>query len=221
MCIDPIKVTYKVARSAFKASQFLDEIKQADLFAADFEASVKYTPEQRQAMQAELDTNPSKLRAIQLRSALDATALDHPSHCTLTHLSIATNDHSAYVFILDNRQITNLVLEFLVTTPIKQVWHNASYDFKHLLYHTGRMPLNYEDTQIFAKCLVNHVDTYKANTGLKELCGSTYGAWSLSSDNFDLSHMYDETMLQYAAIDSAATFWLYNKLLDYVAKNKD
>ena len=85
-----------------------------------------------------------------------------------------------------------------------------SYDFKHIYYYTKRFPINYEDTQILAKTLINHVNTFKAKTGLKELAGHMYGSWGISSDNFDLSRMYDEHVLKYAAIDSCATLWLWN-----------
>lgn len=216
-----INVTYKSTRNAFKASQFIDEIKSHPIFAVDFEVATKYTAAERQSMQDELDSSPSKMRRIQLESALAATALDHPSHCTLTHCTISTNDHESYVFILDNRSITNLVLNFLVTTPIKQVLHNASFDFKHIYYHTSKFPLDYEDTQILAKTLVNHVDTYKANTGLKDLAGKWYGSWAIDSGLFDLSQMYEPKVLHYAAIDSAATFKLWTELNTYISNSKE
>ena len=213
--LSTMQVSYKSTRNAYTASKFLDEIRQYPIIACDFEVAVKFTPAELQSMRDELATDPPKLRRIQLEAALAATALDHPSYCTLTHCSIAISDHEAYVFILDNRSITNLILQFLVTTTQKQVWHNASFDFKHVYYHTSKFPLDYEDSQIFAKTLVNHVDTYKANTGLKELAGSAYGAWGISSDNFSLDAMYDEHVLRYSATDACATMWVWNGLLNY------
>jgi hypothetical protein len=213
--LNTIKVTYKSTRTAFQALQYLAEIKQFDTFAADFEVALKFTPSELDSMRAELDTDPPKRRRIQLEAALAANALSHPSYCTLTHCSIAVSDTQAYVFILDNRQITNLILNFLVTTPIKQVWHNASFDFRHIIYHTNTLPLDYEDTQIFAKTLVNHVEPSKAGTSLKDLCAKWYGSWAISSDNFDLSNMYDEHVLHYAAIDACATFKLWTELNSY------
>lgn len=91
----------------------------------------------------------------------------------------------------------------------------SSFDFRHIYYHTGRMPINYEDTQIFAKCLLNHVDTYKANTGLKELV-TCYGQWGISSDNFTVDRMYDEHVIKYAATDACSTYWLWNSIQEYV-----
>lgn len=213
--LDTIKVTYKSTRNAYQASLYLAEIRNHSTFAADFEAAVKFTQQDILDMQSELDSPISKRRRIELEAALSATALSHPAYVQLTHCSIAISDHEAYIFILDNQSITNLILNFLVTTPIKQIWHNASFDFKHIYYHTNKMPINYEDTQIFAKTLVNHVEPNKASTGLKDLAGKWYGSWAISSDNFDLSNMYDEHVLHYAAIDSCACYKLWTELQNY------
>lgn len=215
-----IHVTYDVARTASRAEEFIKEISKHPLFAADFEVAVKYSPLQIAEWQAQLEQpDLLKLDRVAIQSKLSATALDHPSHCTLTHCSIATSNNHSYVFILNNRSITNAVLNFLTTTPITQVWHNASYDFRHLYYHTGKFPLNYEDSQILAKTLINHVDTFKARTGLKELQGHKYGAWGISSDNFTLAQMNEPHVLHYAAIDAAATYdlWQYiQSQCDYI-----
>jgi hypothetical protein len=186
--LNTIKVTYKSTRTAFQALQYLAEIKQFDTFAADFEVALKFTLNELDSMRAELETDPPKRRRIQLEAALAANALSHPSYCTLTHCSIAVSDTQAYVFILDNRQI---------------------------IYHTNTLPLDYEDTQIFAKTLVNHVEPSKAGTSLKDLCAKWYGSWAISSDNFDLSNIYDEHVLHYAAIDACATFKLWTELNSY------
>ena len=217
--MDHIKVTYKSTRNVYTANQYLLEISQFKTISVDFEVAVKYTPEMLAAFQEELNSNPSRRRQIELTSMLNATALDHASHCTITHCSIAINDHEGYVFILDNPKITKRVLQFLVTTTIKQVWHNSSYDFRHLYYHTGKMPLDYEDTQLLAKTILNHVEVHKAQTGLKQLAGHRYGAWGLSEDNFTLEHMYDERMLQYAATDACSCYWLWDSINKYIQSN--
>lgn len=215
-----IHVTYDVARTASRAEEFIKEISKHFLFAADFEVSVKYSPLQVAEWKAQLEQlDLPKLDRVAIQSKLSATALDHPSHCTLTHCSIATSNNHSYVFLLNNRSITNTVLNFLTTTPITQVWHNASYDFRHLYYHTGKFPLNYEDSQILAKTLINHVDTFKARTGLKDLQGHKYGDWAISVDSFTVNQMYDEKVLKYAAIDAAATYDLWQYLqsqCDYI-----
>jgi len=219
--LDTITVTYKSTRNAFIASQYLDEIRQHPIFSWDLEVAVRYTPEETAHFMARLEEdNVPKMERIQLQSKLDASALGHPSHCQVTHCSMSVNDHEAYVFILDNTSISKLIFQFLVTTTQKQIIHNASYDFRHIHYHTGQFPIDYEDTQILAKTLVNHVETYKANTGLKDLMSHAYGGkWSLSSDAFDISNMYEPWFLHYCAIDSASVYKLYHDLRQYAKDN--
>lgn len=211
-----IHVSYESTSSAYKANQILRELEKQPLIACDFEVATRYTPAERLLMEEELLTSPPKRRRIELESTLAATALDHPSHTVLTHLSVATSESEGYVFILDNPKITNRILSFLTTTTVKQIWHGASFDFRQIHYRTGKFPIDYEDTQILAKTILNHVDNSQSLTGLKHLAGHRYGAWGLSADNFDLSHMYDPQMLLYSAIDAAATYWLWNSINNHL-----
>jgi len=211
----PIKVTYKSTTSAYTANQWLHSL--PDLIACDFEAAIKYTSNQLAEWQRQLDEEDlSKLERKHLESLLSATALDHPSHVVITHLQIAISETESYVLILDNKKITDLVLTFLVTTTKKQIWHNASYDFRLIYYFTGKMPLNYEDTALRAKCILNHVEIYQAKVGLKQLAGAHYGAWAISPDHFTVDQMYDEKVLLYAATDSCATYWLWYSINRHV-----
>lgn len=212
-----IKVTYKSTSNAYTANKYLQEISKYDLITWDFETAVKYTPEDLVSFQQELATEPKKRRRIELQAKLDATALGHPSHCTITHCSIAISNHEAYVFILDNKKITDRVLNYLITSKQKQVLHNASYDFRFLHYFTGHMPVDYEDTQILAKTILNHVEVNKATTGLKELAGKWYGEWGISADNFTTSSYYDPKMLLYSATDSCATYKLWESINEYIS----
>lgn len=212
----PISVTYKSTNKVLEANRFLHEISKTDLFAADFEVAVKYTTDDLTHYKELLETDLPRKERITLESRLKATALDHPSHTQLTHCSIALNDHEGYVFILDNPKITKRILNFLTTTPVRQVWHNASFDFKHLQFHTGKFPLLYEDTQILAKTILNHADITQAKTGLKQLAGHKYGAWGISADNFTIEQMYDPQMLLYSTTDACATYWLWNSIQRYL-----
>lgn len=219
MILEPITVTYETAATSFKASQLLNKLKHHPVIAWDFEAAVKYSDTELESFKKELERGTSKRRKIELESKLNAEALDHPSHVTLTHCSIAWSDHEAYVFILDNKSITNLVLNYLVTSPQKQILHNATFDFKHLYYHTGKFPQDYEDTQVLAKTLVNHVDNFKAGVKLKELAGRWYGKWAIAADEFKLSQMYENHVLLYSATDACATFKLWEELNAYCSEN--
>jgi hypothetical protein len=210
---DTIDVTYKVASTTYKAAPLLKEISKYPVIAADFETTTIYSPKQREEWKLLLASGTlSKLEAVDLLSKLRATALDHPSHIRLTHCSIATSESEAYVFILDNKAITDYVLHYLTSSKQKIIFHNYSYDGRIIHYLTGKYLYDLEDTQILAKTLLNHVEVHKANTGLKHLAGHVYGSWGISSDNFDIAHMYDEKVLKYASTDACATYHLWSYL---------
>lgn len=211
----PIQVNYQSTNVPYIANQWLRSL--PDLFAADFETAIKYTESDLESFREELShADLPRLREIELKSKLTATALDHASHIRLTHLSVAWSESDAYVFIIDSQRMHDLVTNFLVTTTRKQIWHNASYDFRILYHFTGKFPLNYEDSQIRLKCLINHVETYKANTGLKDIMGDAYGDWGISADNFAVSQMYEPHVLKYSATDACATFKLYSNIENHL-----
>ena len=215
MQTDSIEVDFVYTTDSKKAAKWLSAL--PDMFAADFEVAVKYTPQQLAHFKTLLNSTAiTKRTRITLESKIKATALDHPSHTCLTHFSCAWSASDAFVLVLDNEEICNTLLKFLVTTDKKQIWHNASFDFKHIYHYTNKLPKNYEDSQIRAKCILNHVETWKANTGLKELAGKWYGDWGISSDNFDVSQMYEDKVIRYAATDACATYKLWESITEYV-----
>ena len=146
----------------------------------------------------------------------ETTGLGHPSKETITHLALATSPNEAIVFIVDNPIMEKLLLNWLITTEIKQVWHNLSYDGKFIFHRTGMLPKDYEDTQLLAKTLLNHVDVFKANSGLKELAGHAYGTWAIAPDHFGIEKMRDEKVLKYAATDACATYYLWNQITEEI-----
>lgn len=208
-----IQVTYKSTNNIVESKQFLSEISKYSIFGADFETASAYSEEDLQLCKDVLDDKSySKNDHIEAQAILNSNALSHPHHTVLTHCSIGVSESSSYVFILDSDEITQLVLNFLVTTEKTQVWHNATFDFRHIYYYTHKLPLVYEDTQQLAKILVNHVNIKKALTGLKTLAGHWYGNWGISTGLFTVDQMYDSKMLLYAAIDSCATLKLWQDL---------
>lgn len=213
-----ISVQYKSTSDAAEAKLWLDSL--PDTFAADFETAVRYSEESiEQAKQLMVDPEVPRKTQIYYQAIANASALGHPSHCTITHCSIAYSDRDAYVFIIDHEAIAEVVLDFLVTTDKKQIWHNYSYDGRFLRYYAGTDAKNVEDTQIFAKTLVNHVEVNKASVGLKTLMQNHYGDWGISAENFTIGQQYDEKVIKYAAIDACATYKLWEDLNDYVKNN--
>lgn len=217
--LDIINVEYEYTSNLTQAKQWLDEIQ--DTVACDFEVAVKYRKKHLVEIKEQLEKIQDQeiyfQESVKLKSKLNATGLSHPCHCYITHFSFAQAEDKGKVIIINNQDMARLVLSWLVTTSVKQIWHNASFDFKHIYYHTKKYPKNYEDSQIATKCLLNHVETYKAKTGLKELMGRFYGQWSVTADYFTREQIYKEDLLQYAATDACATYKLWEELEKHVA----
>jgi DNA polymerase I-like protein with 3'-5' exonuclease and polymerase domains len=214
-----VVVSYQKTNNPKTAQLWLDTL--PDLFSADFETAIKYTDETvKKAKELMLDETLSRRERVAYQAVAKATALGHPSHCTITHCSIAVSNKDAYVFIIDSQGMADVVLDFLIKTEKTQVWHNYGYDGKFIRYFTYTDAKNVEDTQIFAKTLLNHVDVFKANTGLKELMGSYYGDWGISASNFTVAQQHEEHVIKYSAVDACATFYLWEYLNDFVRDNQ-
>lgn len=216
-------ITWSWSNDITKIKRVLSEItSKHELVACDFETASKWTDEEKVEMKALLkvdaelsDDDPNKLckaERILLNQYSETTGLSHPSLTYVTHFSIAWSEDEAFVAVCDTDAIRKLVFRWLVNTSIKQIWHNLSFDGKIIHYHTGKLPKNYEDTEILSRCLLNDVNTEEAKSGLKWLMGYKYGDWAVSKDNFNLANLYDEELIKYAGIDSCATFSLWNEI---------
>lgn len=217
MEIEPIKVQHEWTKDPEETSKWLNNIKGP--VACDFEVAVKYSKDDMQKMKDKYElikNDDSKFdEAKSLYSKIKATGLSHPYYCMITHFSFAESEDKGKVIVIDSKKTAQFVLRWLIETDVKQLWHNASFDFKHIEFHTGKFPKVYEDTQIASKCLMNHVEVYKANTGLKMLMGHHYGNWAVSADYFTIEEMYNEDLIKYAAIDACATFKLWKEIEKY------
>lgn len=212
-----IPVNFQSTSNLLEADRWLRELESHSIISCDFETAIRYTSTDLAHFQSIIDSpDSSHLAKRQAQACLRATALDHPSHTTITHLSVAWSESDAYVFIINSPKLLNRILTWLTTTTVTQVWHNASYDFRQIHYRTGKFPPHFEDTQLLAKCILNHVETYKAKTGLKELAGHKFGDWGISADNFTLNQQFDPNVLRYAATDACATYWLWNSIQTYL-----
>ena len=215
-----IPVNFQSTSNLLTADRWLRELESHPIISCDFETAIRYTPTDLAHFQSIIDSpDSSHLAKRQAQSCLRATALDHPSHTTITHLSVAWSESDAYVFIINSPKLLNRILTWLTTTTVTQIWHNASYDFRQIHYRTGKFPPSFEDTQLLAKCILNHVETYKAKTGLKELAGHKFGDWGISSDNFTLSQQFEPHVLRYAATDACATYWLWNSIQNHLKES--
>ena len=199
MFLETIKVTYTATTNRYKAMQILTSLK--DEFACDFEVASRLSEADKVIMQEKYELEDSELLS---------TPFSHPSLTMITHLSVADSIDKGSVIICENEAMRQLVYNFLVTTDKKQVWWNGvGYDFKRILYATGKVPKNWEDVMLLDKSLHNHAGI--ANYKLKSVMGTKYGAWGLSKDiAFTKENMHNPQMLLYSATDATACFcrWL-------------
>ena len=213
--LDMIKVDYKHTSIPYLIHQYLREIDHNHkLIACDFETANKCSSKEMELLQVRYNLKPS----LSLLQQIEATGLSHPSLTVITHLSIAWSDRDAIVIVCDTDLNRRIVYNWLISTDCVQLWHNLSFDGKYIVYHTGRLPKNYEDTQLYTKTLVNDADNQESLTGLKHLMGNYYGDWALTEDiQFTLENMYDPRMIKYAAIDACATYKLYQLINEQLA----
>lgn len=214
-----LKVECKYTKKPLEAIKWLRSL--PELVACDFESASKFTDEEKADMQNEYDELPDQgtLYAHALKQKIDSNGLSHPSLANITHFSVAWSETESMVFITDTPKMKSLIYTWLVTTESRQIWHNASFDFQHIFHNMGgRLPKHYEDTQILAKTILNHVNTFKSKVGLKELMGYKYGSWAVASDSFQLSRMYDEKVIHYAGVDACATYALWEEMQEYLEK---
>lgn len=205
-------IHYEYTDNTDTALSWLDSL--PTIFTADFETSSKFDKEEKQFIQSQidkLDPETDIYEITELQQQLESSGLSHPSLTELTHLVIGLSETESRVIIFKDESMILPILNKLVETTNKQIWHNLSFDAKHILYRTAKFPKNYEDTQLLAWSYLNHANTFRAKVGLKQLAGNIYGDWAVSADNFASENKYDESLIKYAAIDGMATWYVWNE----------
>lgn len=198
-----IYVNYDVTDDKNTAISFLNSLDE--LAAFDFEVSSPYDKNNRKEAS-------NRLNSIEDYKIAYTTGLSYPSETVLTHLGVSNKENYGNVIILKDKDITKTVLDYLVETDIKQIWHNAVFDFRHIYYHTNKFPKNYEDTRLITKVKKNNINQFLGASSLKILMKKFYGDWEKERVDFEVENMYNESLLKYTAIDVCATYKLYQLL---------
>ncbi len=212
-----LQITYESTSDVNTAIGWLNNL--VGLVAFDFEVGSKYTKAEKEKFKELITKETDKEVTRTLKQKMESDGLSHPSLTKVTHMSIGLSETEGKVIIFDSDEMLKKVMNWLVTTDVCQVWHNAAFDFKHVYYYTKQIPKNYEDTQLRAKCLLNHVDVWKANSQLKHLMGYKYGKWAVANTMFTRENIYDEALIKYAAIDACATYALWESISNYVERS--
>ena len=157
--------------------------------------------------------------------------LSLPQFNELTMLTIGWSYTKAVVFVFDTQEMEDLLLDWLVTTEVTQVWHNSLFDIPHIFYRKHKMPKNIEDSQLLAAVYNNNVDVTKRKSGLKGISGVLYGKWAEAKSTFDLydttlndtvtdlvyrgsnndTSKYNLALIKYCGIDANATRFAFDK----------
>jgi len=210
-----IKVTYKTYSTLYSIRRAIAKIeKEHKKVSFDLETRSIYTEVQRLCAKKLLEDDDLTIEEENEYSRIKhSSGLSHPSMVRVTHIILGLDVHESVVFIVDEK-LERYVFNWLVNTDMKILIHNASFDLKIVHHRTGRFPKDYEDTQQFAKSLINDCNNYNSRTGLKLLVGSYYPPkWSMKGEtDFEVKNLKDKDFLYYCAIDGGATRMLYSML---------
>lgn len=195
-------------------TEFISHIEDLNLTIAafDFETAGKFSKVEVENFKNFL-TDEDDDNQILLRQQIAANGLSHPSLVRITHLSVGISETESSVLTI-SKDAELAICEWLTTTGIAQVWHNASFDFKLLKHRVNAYPKSFEDTQLMWYTILNHADSFQARTGLKILASKIYGSWgSEIKDLFNIESMHDPRVSHYAGVDTIATMFLYNEAM--------
>jgi len=142
-----------------------------------------------------------------------SSGLSHPSMVRTTHIILGIDKTTTKVFVVDEA-LEKLVFNWLVNTEVKVLIHNTLFDLKLVYHRTGKVPKNFEDTQLMAMDVVNDCEDYNRRVSLKVLMGSHYPAkWSIKSEtDYEVSNLKDENFLEYCHYDGVSVMHLYELL---------
>ena len=139
-----------------------------------------------------------------------------PQFNELTMVTIGWDRTKSIVIVFKDQSIRDYVLNWLVTTDCKQVYHNALFDTRFIHWHTKQLPKHIEDSQLLAAVYNNNVDQAKRKSGLKEVSKFPYLDWANDKSSFELyvdSSTYSNPNLTYVGPNPSIT--QYNLPLIY------
>ncbi len=152
-------------------------------------------------------------------------------------ISFAVNEHQGGGFLCDYQPSPDLLTGgFVINEPVRallrkffkqyrgnKIWHNASFDIKHLIFNLFmKHPLDTEglldgldalfsnshDTKVITYLATN--TTAEINLGLKSLAQEFSGNWAVDEIK-DIRKLPKAKLLQYNLVDCLSTWFVYNK----------
>lgn len=221
-----IHVNYESAATVFKATIFLDKLKSYQLLSFDVETQALYSQseiKQAKSIVNKGTSNYSRNESKLLKQIARASGLSNPDIVKVTHFIFGISEDFSYIIIANSPYEELRVWNWLAKFPGKLLVHNCLYDLKIMYNRIGKLPQDYEDTQLMAKTLINDADDFQSRVGLKVLMQPYYDPkWTMLDDEgYNITDYKKESFLRYSAIDGAATFKLYQLLLEQVNQQKE
>jgi DNA polymerase I-like protein with 3'-5' exonuclease and polymerase domains len=181
-----------------------------------------YTPEERaEAVQFLKDEDlPVDTKRIALLVA-NNSGLSFPSLIQTTHFVFGVSEDYSVILVCDDPQLEMHIWNRIAEYDGLYLVHNTLYDLKIMYNRLRKLPKNYEDTALLAKCLINNAENWRAKVGLKDLMGSYYDpAWSLFNE-YEPKNLKDPKFLMYAATDGGATFKLWELIQEELGADNE
>jgi len=214
------KVETNLVASSYGITKILKDLSVHKLLSFDTETRSVYTKDEVKAAKTMLkdedDIRTEDLRLVKL--VAKSSGLSYPSLIKTTHFIFGLSPTHSVVIITNSINEEMKIWYWVINFKNKLIIHNSMFDLKICYQRTGKIPIDFVDTMLLAKTLINNADNWKAKVGLKDLMGSEYDPkWSLYN-NYDVENLKDEDFISYCGIDGAATFGLYNELQKFIGE---
>lgn len=219
---DIIKVRYKVYASTYSIRKELPKLlRNHDMLSFDTEVRSVYPKKEREEAKEYLKEATASDNLYRLAMMVsNSSGLSYPSITETTHFIFGLDRATSVIFICNDHATEMFIWNEVAKYNGVFLIHNSLFDLKIMYERIGKLPKKFIDTALKAKCLINHVDTWKAKTGLKELVGSYYKPeWSMM-DEYEPETLKDENFLDYCGHDGAAGFLVYELIQEEIAKQE-
>jgi len=205
-----IKVDYTIGSTSWHINKKLMSMNDIPMMSLDLETKGVYSKLERKRALKLLATEDITKKCQNYYLISNNSGLSYPSLVNVTHFVFGISKSSSIILIPENPRQEIIIWKWIVNYQGKLLVHNTLFDLKVMYHRTHAFPKDYEDTALRIKTLINNSKSWKAKIGLKDLMGSHYSPkWTLI-DEYEPDNPKEEKFLRYAAIDGAATYYLWN-----------
>ena len=217
-----IQVENIILSSTYKVRSTLTKLlRDTGMLSLDVECRTVYSKDERDEAKAYLkDATTSDPYYKQARVVSASSGLSYPSIVKTTHFIFGVSKNKVYTVICKTPEMELFIWTLIAEYKGIFLVHNSGFDLKICYERTGKMPVNVIDTQLMAKCLINHVNIWKAKVGLKELVGDYYPpSWSLFED-YEPADLKNPKFLLYCGYDGSAVWTVYELMKEELRNEK-